>query len=73
MKTDHEKKRDRLINNIKRSSAELLRMGYKIKIDPEVEGLAGQVNDHVYIYDTMINRIIFQKLLFSILKKQQQT
>lgn len=65
IRTEEEKKRDRLINSIKKAVEELKRMDYKIKIDQDVETMTGNTLNHVYLYDTVGTRVILQKHLFS--------
>lgn len=62
---EHTKKRNRLINNIKKSIAELKRMDYKIRVDNNVETMIGTTTNHVYLYDNIGEKIILQKYLFS--------
>lgn len=62
--TDHEKRRNRLINQVKKAAEELQRMNYKIKVEP-TETMTGGTKNHVYLFDTIGTRVILQKHLFS--------
>jgi hypothetical protein len=63
--TKEEKRRNKLIDNVQKSIKELQQMNYKIKTDINVETMAGNILNHVYLYDTLGTRIILQKHLFS--------
>jgi hypothetical protein len=65
IKSEYEKKRDKLINQIKRSAIELQKMNYKTKAET-VETMIGQNITHIYLYDNIGSRIIFQKHLFDL-------
>ena len=68
--SDHEKKRNRNINAIKKSIQNLKSLGYKIEQDKNVETMIGTLVDNIYARDYMNNetkdRIILQKHLFTI-------
>jgi len=68
--SDHEKKRNRNINAIKKSIQNLKSLGYKIEQDKNVETMIGTLVDNIYVRDYMNNetkdRIILQKHLFTI-------
>jgi len=68
--SDHEKKRNRNINAIKKSIQNLKSLGYKIEQDKNVETMIGTLVDNIYVRDYTNNetkdRIILQKHLFTI-------
>ena len=68
--SEHEKKRNRSINAIKKSIQNLKSLGYKIEQDKNVETMIGTLVDNIYVRDYMNNetkdRIILQKHLFTI-------
>ena len=64
--TDHDKKRNRSINAIKRSIRNLESLGYRIEADKNVETMFGTLVDNVYVRDYTGNRVCLQKHLFTI-------
>ena len=68
--SEHEKKRNRSINAIKKSIQNLKSLGYRIEQDKNVETMFGGLVDNIYVRDYMNNetkdRIILQKHLFTI-------
>ena len=68
--SEHEKKRNKNINAIKKSIQNLKSLGYKIEQDKNVETMIGTLVDNIYVRDYMNNetkdRIILQKHLFTI-------
>ena len=63
--SDHEKKRNRLINTVKKSISELERMDYKIEIDKDVENMMGALVNNVYLVSRIGTRVCLQKHLFT--------
>jgi hypothetical protein len=64
--SEYDRKVNQKISQIRSAVKSLRKMGYKIKIDKDVETLLGSLVDNVYIADCLGNRIIFQKHLFTV-------
>ena len=64
--SEYDRKVNTKISQVKSGLKALEKLGYKIKIDKDVETLMGKLVDNVYIVDYSGEFICFQKHLFTV-------
>jgi len=70
--SEYDKKVNAKISQVKSGIKALEKMGYKIKIDKDVETMLGSLVDNIYVVDYSGDRICFQKHLVTVQAKEKE-